>query len=128
LPTATNVLVAVNFSSPNDVVTFTPSLASNWQLNLSNQQWAFTVTYTVMAPAAFLKSLDGDCRRRSLSRETGRAVRQRCRLEEPGGKLWSIRILGAVCPLKSMTSVAASHCLVASCPVKAKLDPAREIA
>ena len=46
-----------------------------------------------------------------------------CRLEEPGGKLWSIRILGAKCPLKSMTSVAASHCLVAS----AELDPAREI-
>ena len=34
---------------------------------------------------------------------------------------------GAKCPLQSVTSVAASHCLVASCPEKSKLDPAREI-
>jgi hypothetical protein len=74
-----------------------------------------------------MRSLDADCRRRSLSTETWRRWGGGCRVEEPGGKLWSIRILGAKCPLRSMTSVAASHCLVASCPEKAKLDPAREI-
>jgi len=32
-----------------------------------------------------------------------------------------------LCPLESMTSVAAINCLVASGPEKAKLDPVREI-
>ncbi len=48
------------------------------------------------------------------------------RLEELGGKLWSTRFLVPLCPSESMTSVAASHRLVASCPEQGRLDPARE--
>jgi hypothetical protein len=44
----------------------------------------------------------------------------------PGGKLWSVSTLVPLCPLESMTSVAAIHYLVAGWPEKAKLDPVRE--
>jgi len=56
LPSDTNVLVSINSASPNDVLTFTPVTAANWQLNSSNQQWAFTLNYTVTMPAAFFQS------------------------------------------------------------------------
>jgi hypothetical protein len=45
----------------------------------------------------------------------------------PGGKLWSISVLVPLCPLQSLTSVAAIHCLEASGPERARLDPAGEI-
>src|ERR1017187_1256014 len=47
-------------------------------------------------------------------------------LRMPGGKLWSISVLVPSCPSQSLTSVAAIHCLVASWPERARLDPAGE--
>jgi hypothetical protein len=56
LPSDTNVLINITFASPNDVLTFTPVTPANWQLGSSNQQWAFTINYTVTAPTAFFHS------------------------------------------------------------------------
>jgi hypothetical protein len=51
-----------------------------------------------------------------------------CRmLKEPTlGKLWSLFSLVPLCPSRSLTSVAAMECLVASWLEKAKLDPVGE--
>jgi len=58
-----------------------------WPYHAKTVEAAHKVSFYGLGRLPIMKSLDADCHRRSLSRETWRDCGGECGVEEPGGKL-----------------------------------------